>query len=192
MALAEQSPRMFGKRVCGVALLATSAGDLDQVTLGLPGMPGRMLHRIGPGALATLARAPAVVERGRKAGSEFAYMLTQRFAFGGPVSPELADFTEQMLAATPVGVIAAFFPGFAKHNRYAALAAMRRIPVLVVSASADKMTPSSHGREIVRRLPSAFPLDLEGAGHMVMLECADEVNEALDELLARASGEAVA
>jgi pimeloyl-ACP methyl ester carboxylesterase len=162
------------------------------VTLGLPGMPGRMLHRVGPGALAALARAPAVVERGRKAGSEFAYMLTQRFAFGGPVSPEVADFTEQMLAATPIGVISAFFPGFAKHNRYAALSAMRRIPVLVVSASADKMTPAAHSLEIVRRLSSAYALELEGAGHMVMLECADEVNEALERLLARAAGEAVA
>jgi pimeloyl-ACP methyl ester carboxylesterase len=192
MALAEQSPRLFGKRVVGVALLATSAGALDQVTLGLPGMPGRMLHRVGPGALAALARAPAVVERGRKAGSEFAYMLTQRFAFGGPVSPEVADFTEQMLAATPIGVISAFFPGFAKHNRYAALSAMRRIPVLVVSASADKMTPAAHSLEIVRRLSSAYALELEGAGHMVMLECADEVNEALEDLLTRASREAVA
>jgi pimeloyl-ACP methyl ester carboxylesterase len=192
MALAEQAPRLFGKRVVGAALLATSAGDLDQVTLGLPGFPGRMLHRLGPGALATLARAPAVVERGRKAGSEFAYMLTQRFAFGGPVSPELADFAEQMLAATPIGVIAAFFPGFAEHNRYAALGPLRRIPVLVVSAAEDKMTPASHSREIVGRLPSAYPLDLPGAGHLVMLECAGQVNDALAELLARASDEAVA
>jgi pimeloyl-ACP methyl ester carboxylesterase len=175
-----------------VALLATSAGDLDQVTLGLPGFPGRLLHRIGPGALAVLARAPAVVERGRKAGSEFAYMLTQRFAFGRAVSPELADFTEQMLAATPIGVISAFFPGFAGHNRYAALAPLRRIPVLVVGAAEDKLIPASHVQEIVRRLPSAYPLELEDAGHMVMLECSEEVNDALAQLLARASGEAVA
>jgi pimeloyl-ACP methyl ester carboxylesterase len=192
MALAEQAPRLFRDRVAGVALLATSAGDLDQVTLGLPGRAGRLLHLVGPGALATLARAPAVVERGRKAGSEFAYMLTQRFAFGGPVDPEVADFAEQMLAATPIGVIAAFFPGFAKHDRYAALAALRRLPVLVVGAGEDKLTPASHSSEIVRRLPSAFALDLDGAGHLVMLECADEVNEALERLLARAAGEAVA
>jgi pimeloyl-ACP methyl ester carboxylesterase len=192
MALAEQSPRLFGKRVVGVALLATSAGDLDQVTLGLPGRAGRMLHRIGPSALATLARAPAVVERGRKAGSEFAYMLTQRYAFGGPVAPEIADFTEQMLAATPIGVIAAFFPGFAEHNRYAALAALRHVRVLVIGASEDRMTPAAHSREIVQRLPSAYALDLDGAGHMVMLECAEDVNEALEELLDRVADEAVA
>jgi pimeloyl-ACP methyl ester carboxylesterase len=192
MALAEQVPRLFGDRVVGVALLATSAGDLDQVALGLPGFPGRMLHQVGPSALATLARLPAVVEHSRKAGSEFAYMVTRRFAFGGDVPSELADFTNEMLAATPIGVIAAFFPGFAEHNRYAALAAMGRVPVLVVGATADRMTPGGHSREIVQRVPSAYLCELEGAGHMVMLERADEVNEALDELLERASGEAVA
>jgi pimeloyl-ACP methyl ester carboxylesterase len=192
MALAEQSPGMFGDRVVGVALMATSAGDLDQVTLGLPGLPGRMLHRVGPSALATLARVPAVVERSRRAGSEVAYMVTRRFAFGGDVAPELADFTDEMLAATPIGVVAAFFPGFAEHNRYAALAALARIPVLVVSATADRMTPGSHSSEIVTRLPSAYLCELEGAGHMVMLERADEVDKALEDLLARASGEAVA
>lgn len=192
MALAEEAPRLFGRRVAGVALLATSAGDLGEVTLGLPGFPGRLLHRVGPSALATLARAPAVVEGGRRAGSEFAYMITRRYAFGGEVAPELADFTDDMLAATPIGVIAAFFPGFAKHNRYAALAALRRIPVLVVGATADRMVPSEHSREIANRVPSASLLELEGAGHMVMLECADEVNAALEKLVERAAEEAVA
>jgi pimeloyl-ACP methyl ester carboxylesterase len=192
MALAEQAPRLFGKRVAGVALLTTSAGDLDRVTLGLPGLPGRMLHRVGPSALATLARAPAVVEHGRRAGSEFAYMLTRRFAFGRDVTPELADFTDAMLAATPIGVVAAFYPWLTEHNRYDALAALRRIPVLVVSATGDRLTPAAHSRELVRRMPSARLRELDGAGHMVMLECADEVNEALQDLLTRAAGEAVA
>jgi pimeloyl-ACP methyl ester carboxylesterase len=192
MALAEQAPRLFGKRVAGVALLTTSAGDLDQVTLGLPGLPGRMLHRVGPSALATLARAPTVVEHGRRAGSEFAYMLTRRYAFGGDVAPELAEFTDAMLAATPIGVVAAFYPWLTEHNRYAALAALRRVPVLVVGATRDRLTPAAHSREIARRVASASLLELDGAGHMVMLECADEVNEALQDLLAQAEGDAVA
>jgi pimeloyl-ACP methyl ester carboxylesterase len=192
MALAEHAPRLFGKRVVGVGLLTTSAGDLDRVTLGLPGLPGRLLHRVGPSALAALARAPAVVERGRQAGSEVAYMLTRRYAFGADVTPELADFTDDMLAATPIGVVAAFSSVFWEHNRYAALGALRRIPVLVVSAGEDRMVPASHSHEIAQRLPMAFVRDFEGAGHMVMLECGDEVNDALEDLLARASREAVA
>ena len=192
MALAEQDPELFGERVVGVTLVATSAGDLAEVTLGLPGLPGRLLHRVGPGALATLARVPEVVERGRKAGSEFAYMLTQRFAFGGEVDPDVADFAEQMLAGTPIGVIAAFFPVFAEHDRFDALAGLRHVHVAVVSASEDRLTPPSHSREIGRLLPSASVVDIEGAGHLVMLERPDQVTEAIEKLLARAAGEAVA
>jgi pimeloyl-ACP methyl ester carboxylesterase len=192
MALAEQQPELFGDRVAGVALVATSAGDLDAVTYGLPGRPGRLLHRVGPGALAVLARAPEVVERGRKAGSEVAYVLTRRFAFGGEVPPEVADFTERMLAGTPIGVISAFFPVFAQHDRYDALPALRHVPVLVVSGGEDKLTPASHGREIVDRLPAAEMVECEGAGHMVMLECPDEVDDALGTLLDRVAGRAVA
>jgi pimeloyl-ACP methyl ester carboxylesterase len=192
MALAEQEPGLFGDRIVGVALVATSAGDLDRVTFGLPGLPGRLLHRVGPGALATLARVPEVVERGRKAGSELAYMLTQRYAFGGEVSPEVADFAEQMLAGTPIGVISAFFPVFAEHDRYDALAGLRHVPVVVVGAGEDKLTPASHSREIARRLSSASAVDIEGAGHLVMLEFPDEVTAAIEKLLARVTGEAVA
>lgn len=192
MALADQAPRLFGKRVVGAALVATSAGELDGSSLGPRGIAGLVVHRLGPSALATLSRAPAVVERGRKAGSEVAYMLTRKFAFGGDVDPELADFTEQMLAATPIRVISAFFPGFAKHDRYASLRAMRRIPVLVLSATKDLVTPADHSEEIVAALPSAYPVELEGAGHMVMLERADEVSDALEGLLEKVSREAVA
>ncbi|MGH3355593.1 MAG: alpha/beta fold hydrolase [Nocardioidaceae bacterium] len=192
MALAEQRPDLFGGRVVGVALLATSAGDLGKVTLGLPGVPGRLVHQLAPAALATLARIPAIAESGRKAHSELGYMLTQRYAFGGHVPHELAEFTDDMLASTPIGVVAAFFPVFAEHDRYAALAALRHVDVLVVSGDVDQLTPLTHGREIAHRLPSAEFLELTGAGHMLMLERPDEVNRALAGLVDRAAAKAVA
>ena len=36
MSLAEKHPRLFAERVLGVGLVSTSAGGLDQITLGLP------------------------------------------------------------------------------------------------------------------------------------------------------------
>ena len=41
MALAEQHPEWFGSKILGVALISTSAGELQASTLGLPGLPGR-------------------------------------------------------------------------------------------------------------------------------------------------------
>lgn len=192
MALAEQAPELFGEWVTGVALLATSAGDIEQVTLGLPGWPGRMMHRAAPGTLAALARVPTITETGRRAGSELAYTLTRRYAFGNAATPELTEFTDEMLSATPIGVVSAFFPGFARHNRQASLRTLSRLPVLVVGGTLDRMTPMSHSQAIARLLPSAELLELEGAGHLLILERADEVNEALTGLIERAVSEAVA
>ncbi|MDQ4008195.1 MAG: alpha/beta hydrolase, partial [Actinomycetota bacterium] len=187
MALAEQAPELFGERVVGVGLLATSAGDLDRVTFGLPRMPGRMLHRTGPGALAVLARMPGFVESGRRAGSELISLVTQRYAFGSEVDPELAEFTDEMLAATPIGVVSAFLPAFARYHKYDALDAFRRVALLIVSGTKDQLTPVGHGREIAKRLPSAYSTELEGAGHMLMLERAEAVNLALEELVRRST-----
>ncbi|MDP9444156.1 MAG: alpha/beta hydrolase [Actinomycetota bacterium] len=190
MALAEQQPSLFGDRVAGVPLLSTSAGELDRVTLGLPGLPGRVLHRLAPALLAALARVPRLAESGRRAGSDLGYLLTRRYAFGGPVPGELVEFTEEMLAGTPIGVVADFFPGFSTHDRYAALAALRGVPVLVVTGTADLVTPARHSRRLADLLPSARLCELPGAGHMCMLERPDDVSRALCELLDRVDADA--
>jgi pimeloyl-ACP methyl ester carboxylesterase len=70
LALADQRPDIFADRVVGTALLASSAGGLDRVTLGVPGPVGRLVHRLTPALVAALARVPDLVEHSRKAGSD--------------------------------------------------------------------------------------------------------------------------
>jgi pimeloyl-ACP methyl ester carboxylesterase len=187
MALAEHRPEWFGSRVVGVGLLCTSASDLDEATLGLPGLPGRLVHKFSPSVMATLARAPRLVDRGRRVGSDIGFVVTRRLAFGGPVPEEYVDFMDEMLAATPFEVVADFFPGFSTHSRMESLTALARVPTLVVGATEDAIVPIEHTLRMVPRLPSAELLELEGAGHMAMLECADEVNAALDRLLEKSA-----
>jgi pimeloyl-ACP methyl ester carboxylesterase len=189
MELAQQAPDLVAERVSAVALLATSAGDLGSVPLILPGASGRFARRLAPGLLATFARAPRLVESGRRAGSDLGYLLTERYAFGGDVPDELVEFADDMLSATPVSVIADFFPDFALHDRYAALSALRDVHTLVVSGSKDVMAPPEHSRLIAERLPSAELHELEGAGHLVLLERGPEVNRALLALIDRACAE---
>ncbi|MGH3507598.1 MAG: alpha/beta fold hydrolase [Nocardioidaceae bacterium] len=188
MALAEQRPDWFGSRVVGVGLLCTAASDLNQATLGLPGLPGRLLHRLSPSLMATLARAPRLVERGRRAGSDIGFVVTRKLAFGGPVPEEYVDFTDEMLAATPFEVVADFFPGFETHDRLEALTALSWAPTLVVGGTEDAITPIDHARRMIRLLPSAEVLELDGAGHMAQLERSEEVNGALERLLDKAIG----
>jgi pimeloyl-ACP methyl ester carboxylesterase len=116
MALADQFPDLFGSRVVGVCLISTSSEAFSAENFGLTGAPGRLLHRLAPSVVATIARTPRLVESGRRVSSGVAYVLTRRLAFGGPVPQEYVDFTDQMLGATPFGVVADFFPGFQLHD----------------------------------------------------------------------------
>ncbi len=187
MSLAERHPDWFGSRVVGVALISTSSGGLDAATLGLPGFPGRLLHKVTPAVLATLARAPRLVESGRRASSDIALAMTRRLGFGGPVPQEYVDFTDEMLAATPVEVVADFFPGFEEHDKSAVVATtLASVSATVVGGGRDAITPVAHTRRIAELVPTAAFLELPDAGHMVILESHAEVSEALDDLVERA------
>jgi pimeloyl-ACP methyl ester carboxylesterase len=187
MALAEQRPELFDQRVVGVGFVSTSAGELQVSSLGLPGMPGRLLHRLSPALMATLARAPRLVERGRRAGSDIGFVVTRKLAFGTDVPQEYVDFTDEMLAATPFEVVAEFFPGFDTHDKYAALVAVSRVPTVVIAGGRDAITPYSHNRRLAEQIASAELVDFPEAGHMVILECHDEVTKALRQMIERAA-----
>ncbi len=185
VALADQRPEWFGSRIVGAAMISTSAGGLKAGALGLPGLPGRFAHKLSPAVVATLARAPRLVETGRRASSDLGVVVTRAFAFGGPVPREYVDFVDEMLAATPFGVIADFYPGFDEYDKYPALAALSKVPTLLLCGANDLVTPLSHSRRIAEQLPTAEFVELAGAGHMVLLERYDEVNAALSRLIER-------
>lgn len=52
-------------------------------------------------------------------------------------------------------------------------------PTLVISGTADVLTPPKYGRFLAEHLPRAQLVTVEGAGHMVMLERSGEVAEAI-------------
>jgi pimeloyl-ACP methyl ester carboxylesterase len=187
LALAEQHPELFGSRIVGVGLISTSAGGLATTTLGVPGLPGRLAHRAAPALLASLARFPSLVDRGRKAGSDIAFAATRRLAFTDPAVPdELVNFTDEMLSATPFEVVANFYPGFDNHNKLAALKPLGWVPTVVICGDGDLLTPAAHSREIAERVLSAELVEVPGAGHMVLLDHALEVNQALLRMIDRA------
>ena len=186
LALAEQHPEWIGARVVGVALLCTSAGEVGSGALGLSGASDRVMRWLVPSTMATLARAPRLVERGRRAGSDLGFVVTRRLAFGGPVPDEYVDFTDEMLSATPIEVIADFFPGFEEYQRYDALPSLGCAPTLVIGGTSDSVTPIEHMRMIAEALPSAEVLELDGAGHLANIERHDEVNAALQRLIEKA------
>ncbi|MBI1376939.1 MAG: alpha/beta fold hydrolase [Frankiales bacterium] len=185
MSYAALHPEEFGERVRGVALLATSSGGLAEVPLGLPAPLARAFHSAAPAVAGLLARRKDIVERGRKAGSDIAYLLTKVYSFGSNVPPSLTGFVHRMLSATPIDVVAEFLPTLETHDKTRALDSIGRVDTLVIVGDSDLLTPSEHSDEIVRHVPGAELVVIPGSGHMVMLEKYPEVNQHLRELVSR-------
>lgn len=187
MALAQHHPELFGDRVVGVALVSTSPGVLAEVSAGLPALVGKVGHAVMPHVTRGMRAKPAVFERGRRFGTDLAFLMTRRGSFGGDVPPSLVEFTEKMIAATPVEVIADFYATFVDHDKLQALPVLQRCETLVLVGSKDVMTPVNHSRVIAQHLPDAQLVVLEGAGHMVMLERQALVTLQLRALVRRAT-----
>ena len=186
MALADQRPELFGDRVVAVALIGTSAGRLSELTFGLPALVPAV-RRALPLLLRGMRTHPETYERTRRLGTDLAFVVARRFAFGSlDVSPAQVAFVEEMTARCPVDVVAAFYDTFTGHDKLAALDVLRGVPTLVLVGGSDRVTPEDHSRAIAEALPDAELVVVEGAGHMVTLERHEQVDAALHALLERA------
>lgn len=188
MALADQRPDLFGTRVVGVGLVGTSAGKLAEVTFGMPAAVTPLSRAVLPWLTRGARQRPELFERGRRLGTDLAYVLSRRIAFGSAeVSPSHVELVEKMLADTPVDVVAEFYDTFVDHDKLAALDVLRGVEVLVLCGSEDRLTPLDHSRAIAAALPDARLVVVEGAGHMVQLERASLVTLHLRDLVRRAA-----
>ena len=203
MALAEQRPELFGApgtaqgtapgaaapgggKIVGVALINTSAGDLKEMTLGLPLVLSKAMRPITPGVLRSLGKRAQLIDQARQFGADIAFMVTRRMAFADKnVSPAVVDFLEQMIRSTPIDVIAEFYPALIAHDKMGALEVVGRVPAVVMTGGADRLTPSAHGAAIAAALPGAELIQIPAAGHVLMLEHPDVVTDALHGLLAQ-------
>ncbi|MCX4753278.1 alpha/beta fold hydrolase [Kitasatospora purpeofusca] len=188
MALADQHPELFRERVAGVALIGTLAGNWDAVTFGLPVAGAKLFRRVAPGMMKLLGRQVDLVEATRRLGADVSAVFYRRYSFGAKdVDPGVVRFAEQMLDATPIDVVAEFYPVFSAHEKTEALAALRGIPTLVLTGTKDLLTPPGHGEAMAEQLPGAELVLVQDAGHLVMLERPDLVDHHLADLLDRAA-----
>ncbi|MBW8487430.1 alpha/beta fold hydrolase [Actinomadura parmotrematis] len=171
MALAERHPELFGTQIVGVVLVNTSAGDMREMTLGLPLVLAKAIRPFTPGTLRGLGRRHELVDRARGLGADLAFVVTRKMAFADKrVSPSVVGFLEGMIRRTPIDVIAEFYPTLVAHDKAAALPVVGRVPVSVLVAGRDRLTPAEHGRRIAAALPDAELTEIDEAGHVLPLE----------------------
>jgi pimeloyl-ACP methyl ester carboxylesterase len=187
MALARQRPDLFGGRVVGVFLLATSAGGL--VETGVLGLALKLVRRLGllPLYLRFLQLIAPLLERFRRRGTAIGRRVTRRLLFGAnDAHPHDVRLVQSLLEETPFPVTMAFYATFLDHDETAALEVLRRVPVTVVAATHDRLTPAAHGRRIADVLGDGAELIVvPGAGHSVNLTRTQIVDDALNALMDR-------
>ncbi len=188
MALADQHPELFGTKVIGAVLISTAAGTVDPATW-LPAPLRPAVRAAMPSMMtgASKGRMAGVVERGRQSASDIAFLGTRRIGFGDPhVSPTLVDFLERVIRATPIDVIADFYVALVGHEKRHALKVLGKIPVLVLTGTRDRLVDPALSEEIASAIKDAKLVKINGAGHIVILERPDEVNESIASLVSQA------
>lgn len=187
MALARQRPELFGDRVVGVFLLATSAGGL--VETGVLGLAIKVIRKLRLLSLYLrfLQLLAPVLERFRRRGTKLGRRVTRRLLFGADDADlDNVRLVQNLLEETPYPVAMAFYATFLDHDETASLEVLRRVPVTVVAATHDRLTPAAHGRRIAEEIgANAELVVVPGAGHSVNLTRTTVVDQALSDLLDR-------
>ncbi len=187
MSLADNHPQLFADRVAGVVLAATSAAGVGTIDFGLRGPAARFADRLTPALVAAAIRVPMIIERSRKADNDLSLLIARRYSFASTVPGDRVQFVAQMLAHTPIEVVADFYPTFGAHDGRSGLAAMHDTPVQVIGATQDRITPVDEARAIAAALPAAAYAELDPCGHLLMLEHPRRVTEAVLALADRAA-----
>ena len=186
MALARQRPELFGTRVVGAFLLATSSGGL--VDAGLVGAAVRVLrrlHLLRPWLLWLRLWSP-LLEKGRRPGTALGRAYIRRYLFGrDDADPALVTQVQNLLEETPLTVTAAFYATLLDHDETASLEVLRRVEVTILVGDSDRLTPASHSRLMAEALPDAELVVVPGAGHSVNITRPQVVDDALLRLLDR-------
>jgi len=172
MAMADRHPDLVADRVAGVALLATSSGDMATMTLGLPGplaRGARWAERTGMAALAALGatRIPCPDPLMRP--------LTRWLGFGSDPRPAAVAAVSVLAAQCRIGGVAALRRAIDEHDCRCALITFDGIPAVVAVGDEDRVTPVRHAAVIAQWLPGARLVVYPGAGHMLPVERSAEV-----------------
>jgi pimeloyl-ACP methyl ester carboxylesterase len=163
-------PAIIAGHSMGGAITMTLALDSDCVT-------GAVL--VGTGA--RLRVAPAILE-GIPTNFERSVELITRFAWSRGALPRLIELGKRALLDTGPDVL---LGDFSACDRFDVMERLEKIkvPTLVISSSADQLTPVKYGRFLAGRIPNARLAVIENAGHMMMLEQPDEVAKAVQKFL---------
>ncbi|MEV6390897.1 alpha/beta fold hydrolase [Nocardia xishanensis] len=183
LAYARLFPEAIGTRVVGVGLIAGAANGLTEVGIG------RLLHRYAVVSLQTaVLRAPRVMQASKQFSRRIFEPIMREASFGTrKINPRMIAVATAMLNETPLLTMSSFLGSLITFDETATLHRLGSIPALVLAGSADIVVPFAHSVVLAAQLTSAELVRVEGAGHSVILERAEEVALSIVALVNRVS-----
>jgi pimeloyl-ACP methyl ester carboxylesterase len=153
----------------GLVLVATAAGHLAAHGLG------RLLATPATAALFGLVEhSPDVALRALAAPLCAGLGRWRR----GTQSAAMAAVAVAALTTTAIPTVVGFLPDLRIYDQSAVLASVAARTV-IVSGTADPLTPPAHAQGMAAVIPGAVHLSVPGAGHMLPAEAPHVVNEAI-------------
>lgn len=182
LAYARLHPDAIGQRVAGIGLIAGAAGGIAEVGLG------RLLNRR---AVVSLQRAVVHAPRVMQASKRFSRwvfgpLIREASAGTRRVSPRVSAVVTAVLNETPLLTMSGFLSSLLDFDEARTLPRFGDLPALVLAGSADLMVPFAHSVVLASQLAGAELVRVEGAGHSVILERAEEVAHSIAVLVDRA------
>jgi pimeloyl-ACP methyl ester carboxylesterase len=186
MCLAAGRPELFGDRVRGVALVSTSAGDLNPEPRT---RAEKLRQRLTPGALTAALAAARVIEKLRQKlppSHPRHQKVVRDLLYGADATDAMVLAGAEIMHASTVRAFTAFLPALGEHDKRQELAALSRVPVEILVGDTDKLTPERHSAQLAEVLPEAHLQVVPRTGHMLTQERPQLVADAIGRLLDKA------
>jgi pimeloyl-ACP methyl ester carboxylesterase len=174
----------FAARIAGLVFVATTAEGHTHTVYGLSPRITRLIRiaeTTGAGVLARCGswRPPRALLR--------ALRPTLRWLlFGEVCEPADIQLTSSAVARASLRSIGGFRPSIGAQRRLETLAALGNLPAAALVGDRDRLTPPPCAESIAEALPTTELTICPGAGHMLMLERAEEVSAVLITVTRRA------
>lgn len=180
---ARQYPQQYGNRIVGAALISSAAEGVAKSPLG------EILNNPALEAVRRAARtAPKLVQRGRNVTRSLIGPILRAASYSNVnVSPSIVAFSEKMMLSTPIPTLVEFLHALEVHDETAGLSSLERIPTLIVCGENDLVTPEKYSKKMAEALPESELVIVAKAGHLVLLDKPEPINDGLLRLVKRAT-----
>ncbi|MEV6138608.1 alpha/beta hydrolase [Nocardia sp. NPDC051990] len=174
-------PATIGTRVVGVGLIAGAANGITEVGLG------RFLNRRAVNSLqVAVLRAPRFMQASKRLSRRIFEPIAREANMGTKrTNPRMVAVAAAMMNDTPLLTMSSFLASLMSFDESASLRRLGSIPALVLAGSADIVVPFAHSVVLASQLAGSELVRLEGAGHSVHLERAEEVAQSIVALVDR-------